>query len=136
MGIFANLGQSLFGKAKNSPAPEDDEPSKLTQTDVVGLSGSALENISPNQFQYHFNPRPLQRNPGPAYISPLLQFQEYPRNVVEGWGGIAYKRGFQSFEPMTVHQVNTPVPSGTSGIIHDQIYYQPLADTHGNTTAG
>lgn len=135
MGFFANLGGAMFGKAK-AQAPAENEPQIITTTDVMGMSGSALEMGGKAPFEYHFNPQRLPNGPGPAYVSPLLQFQEYPRNVVEGWGGIAYKRGFQPFESLGAVVQNRPVVSGTSGIQHGQVFYQPLADTNGNTTVG
>ena len=139
MGILSAIGNAMFGKATVQPAEaqgaDKDPRYSATQMDVAGLSGSALEMGNP-PFQYHFNPRPVARQPGPAYRSPLLQFQEYPKNLVEGWGGIAYKRGFMPFEPLTQIVEHNSVVSGTSGIIHDQIYFQPLADTSANTSAG
>ena len=81
-------------------------------------------------FDYHFNPVALPNAPGPAYVAPLLQFQEYPRTMVQG-AGIAYARGFQAFEPMTVQQQLQPVLSGTSGSLHGQLFGQPLTDTSG-----
>lgn len=139
MGLFSKLGDAMFGKSKiqatGSQGKDKDPRYSATQMDVGGLSGSALEKGNP-PFQYHFNPRPPVKTPGPAYISPLLQFQEYPRNLVEGWGGIAYKRSFQPFEPLTEIVQHQAIASGTSGVIHDQIYFQPLADTSANTTAG
>lgn len=139
MNFFSKIGNAMFGKSTSQPIDEQDidfDPRySAKQMDVGGLSGSALEMGDP-QFQYHFNPRPPVKTPGPAYISPLLQFQEYPKTIVEGWGGIAYKEFFKAFEPLTVTIETVPVPSGTSGIIHDQLYYQPLADTSANTMAG
>lgn len=136
MGLFANLGGAMFGKAKaQAPAEYQSQPA-IGVRDVASLSGNALELQGRASFDYHFNPVPINRTPGPAYVSPLVQFQEYPRNVVEGWGGIAYKRGFQPYESMTAIAQNNPVASGTSGIVHGQVYYQPLADTSSNTIAG
>lgn len=136
MGFFANLGGAMFGKAKAQAPAEYEPPPAIGSRDVMGMSGSALEMNGRAPFEYHFNPVPINRTPGPAYVSPLLQFQEYPKNVVEGWGGIAYKRGFQPHEPLTAFAQSRPVPSGTSGVIHGQVFYQPLADTNGNTVAG
>lgn len=132
MGIFANLGSALFGKAKMQPNAQN-KSSPITATDVMGMSGSASES---NVFDYHFNPVPLMRTPGPAYIAPLLQFQEYPKNLVEGKGGIMYHQSFKSFQPLTETTQNRPVISGTSGITTGQVYFQPLTDTSSNTTAG
>ena len=134
MGILS----ALFGKSNAKPvAMQSDRDPRYgaTPQDVAGLSGSPLE--SPNgKFGYHFNPVPIPRAVDPAYRSALLQFQEYPETVVEGWGGIAYKRGFNPFQPPMPSVNQTPVIAGTSGIIHDTIYSQPLADTSGNTVAG
>lgn len=139
MGIFSKLGGAMFGKSASQPVESqgaDNDPRySASQMDVAGLSGSSLEKGNP-EFQYHFNPRPLPRNPGPAYHMPLLQFQEYPKNLIEGKGGIAYKESFKPFEPLTGTVTHQSVVSGTSGIIHDSIYFQPLADTSSNTTAG
>ena|ERR1700722_432820 len=85
--------------------------------------------VKPTVWDYHFNPVPVARQPGPAYHAPLLQFQEYPPTAIMGNAGIQVGQFFRPFEPMTVNQVNTPVVTGGSGYIQGQFYGAPLIDT-------
>lgn len=120
--FFEQVGNALFGV---SPATDDD----FVSDDVNPVSDPVSVPNARADFQYHFNSRPLERNPGVAYHSPLLQFQEYPQNMVEGNGGIHYTKPFEAFQPNFHTTALQPIVSGTSGDIHGQIFYQPLMDT-------
>jgi hypothetical protein len=73
--------------------------------------------------------RSPQSLPGVGYTTALMQFQEYPENLVQGHGGVMVARFFKSFEPQFSNAVNTPVNAGTSGTIAGQVWAQPLTDT-------
>lgn len=89
----------------------------------------------PADPEYRFNTVPTPQ-PGPAYHSPMLQFQTYPKNLVQGHGGVLVQRFFQSFEPQWFNQPLQPVTGGTSGTISGQTAFQPLIDTSNNSTVG
>lgn len=127
-GILGFVGAALFGSA----TPTDDIDGYNSGDNTNPVSDPLVIPQKPQaDFQYHFNPQRLPRNPGPAYLAPLLQFQEYPRTVVEGNGGIHYTRPFEAFQPNFETTSLQPVISGTSGDMHGQIFYQPLMDTSG-----
>jgi hypothetical protein len=77
--------------------------------------------------EYHFNVVGF-RQPGPAYHAPMLQFQTYPNNELQGAGTLV-QRFMRPFEPQTYNQTLQPVTSGTSGILAGVIASQPLIDT-------
>lgn len=89
----------------------------------------------PSEPEYHFNTVGF-RQPGIAYHSPLLQFQTYPANLVQGNGGVLVQRFFRSFESQWLTQPLQPVSGGTSGTITGQTAFQPLVDTTNNSTVG
>jgi hypothetical protein len=111
------------------------------QTGATGMEipySQSFGNNLVNQVhpEYNFNPVPVPQA-GPAYHAPLLQFQTYPQNLVQGHGGVLVKRFFHSFEPQWLNQPLQPVNGGTSGIITGQVVSQPLVDTTGaNTSVG
>jgi hypothetical protein len=90
-------------------------------------------------FPVQYEPMPYPRigvsyrQPGPGYVSAVLQFQEYPQNLVQGHGGVMVQKYFKSFEPQFSNALSTPVNGGTSGTIAGQTWSQPLTDT---TNAG
>lgn len=73
--------------------------------------------------------RTAYRQPGPGLVSAILQFQEYPENLVQGHGGVMVQSFFKSCEPQFSNALNTPVNGGTSGTIAGQTWAQPLTDT-------
>lgn len=125
MDFFARIGAAIFGR--------DNNPTEIQ--DMFDAGVDVLTSPAPranSTFEYHFNVAPLPRNPGPAYISALLQFQEYPRNNVQGAGYLTNPNGyFRAFAPLDVVQINTPIPSGTSGVQTGGLRFGPLLDTSG-----
>lgn len=95
---------------------------------LVGLSNTA-------HADYVFNPVGTPQ-PGPAYHAPMLQFQTYPKNLVQGHGGVLVQRFFQPFEAQWLNAPLQPVNGGTSGTITGQVAFQPLIDTTQNSTVG
>jgi hypothetical protein len=111
----------LFGKKKSFGPQNGALSSEHTQDEIHSVLNQNYTS------EYHFNQVSF-RQPGIAYHSPLLQFQSYPDNSLQGAGTVV-QRFFRPFEAQTVNQVNTPVTSGTSGIIAGVIASQPLIDT-------
>lgn len=117
---------TFFGKLfKKSPTAINDTASG---------TGLGVYN-GPSEPEYRFNTVGF-RQPGIAYHSPLLQFQTYPANLVQGHGGVLVQRFFQPFEPQWLNQPLQPVSGGTSGTITGQTAFQPLVDTSSNTSVG
>jgi len=81
---------------------------------------------------YMFNPVGIPL-PGQAYHAPLLQFQDYPQNMVQG-AGVLVQSFFKPFEPQWLTQQLQPVTGGTSGTIAGQVFFQPLTDTGNNAS--
>jgi hypothetical protein len=135
MGFMSKIGGALFGRATTQNRSEfDSAPVDIGQ--VEAMSGSRLESLGGN-LHYNFSATQV---PGPgSSASSLSQFQEYPRNVVEGWGGRAYNANAvpKGFEPLVYATQMQPVISGTSGISHGTVWLQPVAmPPTANTTMG
>jgi hypothetical protein len=117
---------SFFSRFFKKPVTENNQD--IGATGLTGYNGQ----VDPG---YRFNTVGF-RQPGIGYHSPLLQYQEYPRNLVQGNGGVLVQRFFQPFEPQWLNQPLQPVSGGTSGTITGQTAFQPLVDTSGNTSVG
>jgi hypothetical protein len=123
--IFSRIGVALFGR---------DKPTEIQDMFDGGVDVLTRSNPRANLagFDYHFAVAPLPRKPGPAYISALLQFQEYPRNNVEGRATLVNPAGyFRPFEGAQTAIFNEATPSGTSGTITGSLGGQPLYDPTG-----
>jgi hypothetical protein len=130
--MFGAIAKGFFGDGKRTASRR---AQGVTPNNINTPQPSTAH---PSTFSYHFGNVGVQRNPGPAYHSPLQRFQPYIPNVWEGWGGkavtSAQQRGtmFAAFEPLTVQTVNVPVVSGGSGTITGGFYGAPLIDTNPN----
>jgi hypothetical protein len=130
--MFKAIMKGMFGdgraSARRNAASETPENVNTPQPSTA----------RPTTFGYHFGSVGVQRNPGPAYHSPLQRFQPYIPNVWEGWGGkaviSAQQKGtqFAAFEPLTVVQQLQPVITGGTGTITGGFYGAPLIDTNPN----
>jgi hypothetical protein len=110
------------------------EPQAVSSGTAMQQTGIATPNQNIYEEEYHFTKVGF-RQPGIAYISPLLQFQEYPQNSIQGAGTVVQKY-FRPFEPLTYDASLQPVTSGTSGVLTGGIYTQPLIDTTNQGSVG
>lgn len=133
--MFSAIMKGMFGDGKQSARRR---AASMTPENVNTPQPSTAH---PSMFSYQFGNVGVQRNPGPAYHSPLQRFQPYIPNVWEGWGGKAVinaqKNGtmFAAFEPLQVETVLTPVVTGGTGTVQGQFYGAPLIDTNPNAVA-